>query len=121
MDRRLFDEAVSSVAARQDTEPTVETDFRRLLDDPDIDAVVIGTPTYWGAIPTILACQAGKHVQVEKPAGHDSSEGRAMLAAARKHNCVVQVGIQSRSGRNYEEACAYIRSGALANVAFAEG
>ena len=64
VDRRLFDEAVSSVAARQDTEPTVETAFGRLLDDPDIDTVVMGTPTHWRAIPTILACQAGKHVYV---------------------------------------------------------
>ena len=121
VDRRLFDEAVSSVAARQGAEPAVETDFRRLLDDPDIDAVVMGTPTHWHAIPTILACQAGKHVYVEKPAGHNLAEGRAMLAAARKYNRVVQVGIQSRSGRNYEEACAYIRSGALGKVAFAKG
>ena len=121
VDRRLFDEAVSSVAARQGAEPAVETDFRRLLDDPDIDAVVMGTPTHWHAIPTILACQAGKHVYVEKPAGHNLAEGRAMLAAARKYNRVVQVGIQSRSGKTYEEACEYIRSGALGKVAFAKG
>ena len=121
IDRRLFDEAVSSVAARQGSEPGVETDFRRLLDDPDIDAVVMGTPTHWHAIPTILACQAGKHVYVEKPAGHNIAEGQAMLKAARHYGRVVQVGIQSRSGVNYAEACAYIRTGALGKVAFAKG
>ncbi len=121
VDRRLFDEAVSSVASRQGSEPGVETDFRRLLDDPDIDIVVMGTPTHWHAIPTILACQAGKHVYVEKPAGHNLAEGRAMLHAARRFGRVVQVGIQSRSGRNYEEACEYIRGGALGKAVFAKG
>lgn len=121
VDQRLFDAAVSAVEERQGQRPSVETDFRRLLDDPDIDLIVMGTPTHWHAIPTILACQAGKHVYVEKPAGHNIAEGRAMLNAARKYNRVVQVGIQSRSGRNYEEACAYIRSGALGKVGFAKG
>lgn len=121
VDRRLFDEAVAAVADRQGRTPAVEADFRRLLEDPDIDAVVMGTPTHWHAIPTILACQAGKHVYVEKPAAHNIVEGRAMLDAARKYNRVVQVGIQSRSGRNYEEACEYIRTGALGKVVFAKG
>lgn len=121
VDQRLFDRGVAEVSDRQGRAPGVETDFRRLLDDPDIDIVVMGTPTHWHAIPTILACQAGKHVYVEKPAGHNIAEGRAMLDAARKHDRVVQVGIQSRSGTNYEEACEYIRSGALGKVAFAKG
>ena len=121
VDQRLFDRGVSEVSDRQGRAPGVETDFRRLLDDPDIDIVVMGTPTHWHAIPTVLACQAGKHVYVEKPAGHNIAEGRAMLDAARKHDRVVQVGIQSRSGTNYEEACEYIRSGALGKVAFAKG
>ena len=121
VDQRLFDKAVAAVGDRQGSQPAVETDFRRLLDDSDIDVLVVGTPTHWHAIPTILACQAGKHVYVEKPAGHNIAEGRAMLDAARKYNRVVQVGIQSRSGRNYEEACAYIRTGALGKIAFAKG
>ena len=121
VDQRLFDRSVAEVSDRQGRAPGVESDFRRLLDDPDIDIVVMGTPTHWHAIPTVLACQAGKHVYVEKPAGHNIAEGRAMLDAARKHDRVVQVGIQSRSGTNYEEACEYIRSGVLGKVAFAKG
>ncbi len=121
VDQRLFDEAVASVADRQGQSPGVETDFRRLLEDPDIDAVVMGTPTHWHAIPTIMACQAGKHVYVEKPAGHNIAEGRAMLEAARRYDRVVQVGIQSRSGENYSEACTYIRTGALGKIVFAKG
>ncbi|MDE0629459.1 MAG: Gfo/Idh/MocA family oxidoreductase [Bryobacterales bacterium] len=121
VDQRLFDRSVAEVSDRQGRAPGVESDFRRILDDPDIDIVVMGTPTHWHAIPTVLACQAGKHVYVEKPAGHNIAEGRAMLDAARKHDRVVQVGIQSRSGTNYEEACEYIRSGVLGKVAFAKG
>ena len=120
VDSRLFDEAGKAVADRQGEAPGVETDFRRLLDDPDIDVIVLGTPTHWHAIPTILACQAGKHVYVEKPAGHNLIEGRAMVEAARYYKKVVQVGVQSRSGANYAEACEYIRQGALGKVVFAK-
>jgi predicted dehydrogenase len=121
VDTRLFDERVKAVEERQGVRPATETDFRRLLDDKSIDAIVMGTPTHWHAIPTILACQAGKHVYVEKPASHNMREGQAMIRAARKYDRVVQVGIQSRSGRNYEEACDYIRTGVLGKVMFAKG
>ena len=121
VDTRLFDERVKAVEERQGVRPATETDFRRLLDDKSIDAIVMGTPTHWHAIPTILACQAGKHVYVEKPASHNMKEGQAMIRAARKFDRVVQVGIQSRSGRNYEEACDYIRTGVLGKVMFAKG
>ncbi|MCP5115085.1 MAG: Gfo/Idh/MocA family oxidoreductase, partial [bacterium] len=105
VDTRLFREASQGVAERQGKEPQTVVDFRRALDDKSIDILVVATPTHWHAIPTILACQAGKHVYVEKPLGHNIREGSRMLAAARRHNRVVQVGIQSRSGRNYAEAC----------------
>ena len=75
VDTRLFDKAVRDVQERQRKPPRTETDFRRLLDDKSIDALVIGTPDHWHAIPTILACQAGKHVYVEKPASHNHREG----------------------------------------------
>jgi len=92
-----------------------------VLDNKDIDAVVITTPDHWHAPAAILACQAGKHVYVEKPCSHNVREGQVMLEAARKHGRVVQVGIQSRSGRHFAEALEYIRSGALGKVAFARG
>ena len=120
VDTRLFREAKQGVAQRQGREPKTVVDFRRVLDDKSIDILVVGTPTHWHAIPTILACQAGKHVYVEKPLGHNIREGQRMLAAARRYNRVVQVGIQSRSGSNCEEACEYIRSGALGKVMFAK-
>jgi len=121
VDTRVFERRVKGVEERQGKRPRTETDFRRILDDRSIDALVVGTPDHWHAIPTIMACQAGKHVYVEKPAGHNFREGQVMLAAARKHKRVVQVGIQSRSGQHFEEACDYIRSGALGKVMFAKG
>src|SRR6185312_6982183 len=69
-------------------------DFRRLLEQKDVDAVLIATPDHWHAIPTVLACQAGKGVYVEKPLSHNVREGRAMIETARRHNRIVQVGTQ---------------------------
>jgi predicted dehydrogenase len=119
IDSRQFPAAVKAVTDRGRKAPRLEKDFRRALDDKSIDAVVVGTPDHWHAIPAIMACQAGKHVYVEKPCSHNVREGQAMIAAARKHNRVMQVGIQSRSGRHFGEAMEYIRTGALGKVVFA--
>ncbi|MFB3924167.1 MAG: Gfo/Idh/MocA family protein [Terriglobia bacterium] len=91
-------------------------DFRRVLDDKEIDAVIIGTPDHWHAIPTILACQAGKDVYVEKPLSHTIHEGQQMRDAARKYNRVVQVGTQRRSETHFREAVEYVASGKLGKV-----
>ena len=72
-------------------------DLRRLLDMKEIDAVVIATPNHWHSLAAILACQAGKHVYVEKPISHCIWEGRKMVEAARKYKRVVQAGTQHRS------------------------
>lgn len=119
VDSRQFEAGVKGITATGRKEPRLEADFRRALDDKSIDAVVIGTPDHWHAIPAILACQAGKHVYVEKPCSHNVKEGQAMLAAARKHQRVMQVGIQSRSQRHLAEAMEFIRTGALGKVVFA--
>jgi len=121
IDSRLLPAAAKLVQDRKGRAPRTTGDFRRALDDKSIDAVVVGTPDHWHAIPTILACQAGKHVYVEKPCSHNVREGQVMLSAARKHQRVVQVGIQSRSGRHFAEAYEYIRSGALGKVVLARG
>jgi predicted dehydrogenase len=121
IDERQFKDALKALEDRKRRPPRLERDFRRVLGDKSIDALVVGTPDHWHAIPAIMACQAGKHVYVEKPCSHNLLEGRAMLAAARKHNRVMQVGIQSRSGRHFAEALEYLRSGALGKVTFARG
>ncbi len=92
-------------------------DFRKLLEQQDIDAVIVGTPDHWHAIPTVLACQAGKDVYVEKPLSLMVREGRLMVDAARKYNRVVQTGSQQRSGAHYAEAVEILRGGRLGKVA----
>ena len=119
VDSAVLDRSCATVEKARGRRPEAVADFRRILDNREIDAVMLGTPDHWHAIPTILACQAGKHVYVEKPASYNISEGERMVAAARKHRRVVQVGCQSRSGRHFAEAMEYIRTGALGRVALA--
>lgn len=99
--------------------PQLIQDFRHALDDKQVDAFVIGTPDHWHALPTIYACQAGKDVYVEKPDGHNILEGRVMVAAAKKHGRVVQLGTQSRSGVVQKNAMDHIAAGKLGKVRFA--
>ena len=91
-------------------------DFRRVLDRPDVDAVIIATPDHWHAIQTVQACAAGKDVYVEKPLSLTVREGRSMVAAARAHKRIVQTGSQQRSGPQYAKAREIIRSGAIGAV-----
>ena len=79
--------------------PATFVDFRKLLDDKGIDAVVIALPNHWHALATVWACQAGKDVYVEKPFSYDLWEGQQMVAAARKYGRMVQVGTQNRVQR----------------------
>ena len=91
-------------------------DLRAILDDKAVDAVVIATPDHWHAPAAILACEAGKHVYVEKPAAHNIREGRLMVEAARKHNRLLQVGTQTRSSPGVREAIERLRDGAIGDV-----
>jgi len=93
-------------------------DFRKLLEQKDVDAVLIATPDHWHAIPTVLACQAGKDVYVEKPLAHNIREGRAMVDAARRNKRVVQTGMQHRSAPHYREVQRIIQSGELGEVRY---
>ena len=95
-------------------------DFRRVLDHKDIDAVIVATPDHWHAIPMIAACEAGKDVYQEKPLSHTLFEGRKMVEAAAKHNRVVQVGTQQRSGEHFQKAVELVRSGKIGKVTLAE-
>lgn len=100
---------------------TTYTDYRKLLERSDIDAVVIATPNHWHALQTIWACQAGKDVYVEKPISHNIFEGRKAVEAAKKYNRIVQAGTQSRSAAELHEAAAYIRAGKLGKIQWARG
>ena len=87
-----------------------------MLDRKDIDAVVIATPDHWHAIPTILACQAGKDVYCEKPLTHRIAEGRAVVTAAEKHKRVTQMGNLIHAGENYHRVVEIVRSGVLGTI-----
>src|SRR5689334_359167 len=106
---------------KRQKKPDTIKDFRRILDRKDIDVVLIATPDHWHALPTVLACQAGKDVYVEKPLSKTIAEGRAMLEASRKHNRVVQMGSQWRSCKHIIEATDLIHSGKLGKVSMVRG
>lgn len=94
----------------------VYKDYRKLLEQKDIDAVIIGTPDHWHALQMIHACQAGKDVYVEKPVGNSIMECRAMVAAQQKYNRVVQAGQWQRSQQHFKDAVDYVHSGQLGNI-----
>ncbi len=93
-------------------------DFRKLLEQKDVDAVHIATPDHWHATVSVIACEAGKDVYVEKPLAFSIKEGRAIVTAARKTNRVVQTGMQHRSAPHYKEVQDIIQSGKIGEVRF---
>ena len=96
--------------------PPLVVDFRKLLDDKDVDALAVATPDHWHAPVTIMACQAGKDVYVEKPCSHNVAEGRLAVQAARKYKRIVQHGTNLRASPHYEEAWALLRKGVIGKV-----
>ncbi|HLA39478.1 MAG TPA: Gfo/Idh/MocA family oxidoreductase [Candidatus Glassbacteria bacterium] len=116
VNERQFDRAVELVESRQEKSPKIEKDFRCLLEDKSIDAVVNATPEHWHAVITVLACQAGKDVYVEKPLAITVWESWKCVEAARKYQRVVQVGTQTRSSAYVQQAKDYIAAGGLGEV-----
>jgi predicted dehydrogenase len=91
-------------------------DYRKMLESADVDAVIIATPDHWHALPSIHACQAGKHVYTEKPLTLTIREGRAMVAAARKYRCAFQTGSNRRSMDRHRIGCQLVRAGLLGKI-----
>jgi predicted dehydrogenase len=120
-DELLWPEGVKTVNDRIGAKPRTEWDMRKVFDDKDIHAVSFAVPNHWHALGTIWACQAGKHVYVEKPASHNVFEGRKMVEAARKYNVRVQVGFQNRSLNNVREAIKFLHEGGIGDVYMARG
>jgi predicted dehydrogenase len=121
VDELLLAPRAKTVFQKTGENPRTEWDMRRLFDDKEIDAISFATPNFWHALGTIWACQAGKHVYVEKPCSHNIQEGRRMIEAARKYNVRVQVGFQNRSGKNLNEAMKFIHDGGIGDVYMARG
>jgi len=125
VDRRMLTQASELVAARlpsaRNQPPRLYGDYRQMLEERDLDVVLVGTPDHWHALTMIAACEAGADVYCQKPISVDVREGEAMVAAARKHNRVVQVGMQRRSTPHLIEAIdRVIKAGMLGTIGHAE-
>jgi predicted dehydrogenase len=121
VDERQWPAAAKVAADCGITGVGLEADFRRVLDDPEIDFVSIATPNHHHALQTVWACQAGKDVYVEGPASHDVWEGRRAVVAARRHGRVVVAGLQQRSDPHVRRAVELLRAGVIGEVYLARG
>lgn len=117
----LADRVKTAAGNQKGNKPGTEEDLRRVYDDPEIDAVIVATPNHWHALATIWACQAGKHVYVEKPSSHNVWEGRKMVEAARRYDRIVQVGFQNRSISNVMQAMQFLNDGGIGEVYMSRG
>lgn len=117
VDQSVLDRRSADVEKARGKKPKQYKDYRKLLADKDVDAVVIGTPDHWHCRIFVDALEAGKHVYVEKPIANTIQECRLMLAAAKRYpKQMVQVGQWQRSGGHYEKAIEWVRSGKLGNI-----
>ncbi|PST83858.1 oxidoreductase [Pedobacter yulinensis] len=117
-DKNVLGERVAQLAGMKIDKSAVKTygDYRALLDNKDIDAVIIGTPDHWHALMMIHAVQAGKDVYVEKPAGNSIVECRQMVAAQERYNKIVQAGQWQRSQQHFKDAVNFVQSGQLGKI-----
>jgi len=113
LDRRKGDLAKLSVDAAK---VSFSEDYRKVLDNKEVDAVIIGTPDHWHAMIMVDACKAGKDIYVEKPVGNSIAECRVMEAAQQKYNRVVQAGQWQRSQQHFKDAVNFVQSGQLGNI-----
>ena len=118
VDKRAIEKCTANVQKVQTRAPKGEKDFRRSLEDKQIDATVIATPDHWHVPAALLSLQAGKHVYLEKPVGHNPREGEMLIEATAKYGKVVQIGTQRRSFPRVIEAVQRVQSGAIGNVHF---
>jgi predicted dehydrogenase len=116
VDRNILDKRTADVLKKQGKAPKQYSDYRKLLEDKDIDAVIIGTPDHWHCLTFVAACEAGKDVYVEKPLANSIAECDIMVRAARKYNRVAQVGMQQRSGPLFKKAMKLIQNGAIGQL-----
>lgn len=121
VDEQYYAEKSKIISEATGEKPVTEWDMRKVFDDKDIHAVSFAIPNHWHALGTIWACQAGKHVYVEKPACHNIFEGRKMVEASRKYNVRVQTGCQNRSIANVMEAIKFIHEGGIGDIYMAKG
>jgi len=117
-DKAFVDREAAKFGERNETVDTY-IDYRKLLEDKSIDAVIVAAPNHWHSLMGVWACQAGKDVYIEKPVSHNIWEGRQVVKAARKYNRIVQAGTQRRSDTGLMEAFEWIKQGNLGKVKLA--
>ncbi len=112
-----YDRHVQGALQKTEGKAKTYTDYRQLLDDKNVDAVLIATPDHWRTQMTVDACRAGKDVYVEKPLTFTIEEGHQIINAVKEHKRVLQVGLQQRSGEHYMEAKReYVDKGKLGKI-----
>jgi predicted dehydrogenase len=116
VDESVMNKRAAEVEQLTGKKPALYTDFRKLLENKDVDAVIIGTPDHWHCLQMVYACQAGKDVYVEKPMAKTIEECNVMMAAAKRYGRVVQVGQWQRSGPHWQSAINYVHSGKLGKI-----
>lgn len=116
IDKSILDSRAKDLSALRKEKFDLYSDYRRILDRKDIDAVIIGTPDHWHCLQFVDACKAGKDVYVEKPISNSIAECDVMVGAANKYNRVVQVGQQQRSAALWKEMIDYLDSGVLGKI-----
>jgi predicted dehydrogenase len=118
VDKNVLDKRMGDLAKLNVDISKIKTtgDYRKVLDNKDVDAIIIGTPDHWHALIMMEACAAGKDVYVEKPVGNSIGECRAMVAAQKKYNRVVQGGQWQRSQKHFQDALDFIYTGQLGNI-----
>lgn len=121
VDEKVLARTLDSLEKQTGKRPKGFTDIRKLLEQKDFDALVVAAPDHWHAPATIMGCQAGKHVYVEKPCSHNPHEGEMAVEAAQKYNRLVQMGSQRRSFSNVQDAVKRLREGVIGRVYFARG
>lgn len=116
IDQNVLNQRAEDVVKQRNRKPTLYTDYRKMLENKDIDIVIIGTPDHWHCLNLVDSLSAGKHVYVEKPLANSIEECKVMVDATARYGKLVQVGQWQRSGSQYSEAIDFVKSGQLGNI-----
>ena len=120
VDTRAADICINAIEKIQQKKPIATPDFRKALEDKNVDVLIVTAPDHWHAPAAMLACSAGKHVYLEKPCSHNPNEGEMLVKAAAKHKRVLQMGNQRRSWPNVAAAIAELHAGVIGRPYFAK-
>jgi predicted dehydrogenase len=121
VDSRATEKCIAHLEKKFEAHPKSVTDFRKALEDKNLDALVVAAPDHWHAPAAIIACKAGKHVYLEKPSSHNPHEGELVIAASEKHKKLIQMGNQRRSWPNVVAAIGELKGGTIGRPYFAKG